>query len=77
MLYWLSGLTRWSAIDITVVAPSADDALEAEDFSKSFTDKICQIRKETDGAPETDYACNHGSPAAASFNRRPPNSSRT
>ena len=40
--------------------PSADDALQAEDFSKFFTDKIGQIRKETDGVPETEYASNPG-----------------
>ena len=38
---------------------SADDALEAKDFSKFFTDKIRQIRKETDGAPETEYNNNN------------------
>ena len=37
---------------------SVDDALQVEDFSKFFTDKISQIWKETDGAPDTEYASN-------------------
>ena len=41
-------------------APSADDALQAEDFSKFFTDKISQIQKETNGDPNTEYASNPG-----------------
>ena len=39
-------------------APSADDALHAEDFFKFFIDKIIQIQKETD--PDTEYASNPG-----------------
>ena len=43
-----------------IAASSADDALHAEDFFKFFTDKISQIQKETDGAPDTEYASNPG-----------------
>lgn len=56
--------------------PSAHNALQAEDFSKFFIDTISQIRKETDGATETDYASNPGA-SFSTFNRLPPNSSMT
>ena len=39
--------------------PSADDTLQAEDFSSS-SQKIIQIQNETDGAPDTEYANNPG-----------------
>ena len=74
MYYWLlridsnstSPKNIWENLDLLLrksddaAAPSADDALQTEDFSKFFTDKISQIRKETDGVPDTEYASSPG-----------------
>ena len=57
---------HWEDLDLLMrksddaAASSADDALDAEDFSKFFTDKISLIRKEADGASDTEYANNPG-----------------
>ena len=41
--------------------PSSSDASQAESFSKYFVDKVDQIRRAIDGAPDPDYTLHSGS----------------